>query len=589
MRLASLVCCIGLIAGLTLPGQPHASEISTRIFGGDDAIADDWRWVTALRITFNDGTNGFCGAQVISPDWALTAAHCLVKEGNPGSRVDASVAELFYQAPTFPNGQFPPAGSGDEASGLMIVHGSFDFRNLLMGHDIALIPISDAPLLTRYPDLADDTLVQTLEAASPLDRDDRMTALGWGETAPSSGISETLQQVALDYVSRQACGNFWFSADTSLLVCAGEPNPPFDAELGQDTCRGDSGGPLLVGTPDEPVIVGLTSFGSSQGCGLAHVPSGYTSTADMIGWIESVTAAPPEGVMSRPLIDAAIEIPRYHSLPANTLPAEGYVIDFTVRNDSLANPATLLSLALAGDDEDTMALTLEGATCPDGLCDLSGQAPLNPEDEGLTGRVTLSSLPSGEKDRTVTLSLQLATQEHDYRSSNNRPAVRLFLTDKPDLNLVAPGLVQGTFIHQQRRANVTTRIENLSTHVTSNDAGLSIVLPPATELLNMNALQCTQSTEGLFCPAPALAPGDHHTMTLQLSSLDGLPRDLQLAADVPGGSFGAGQTQATVALQYPDTETPLLRMGNSGGAPWGGLVLIIMILWRRAPRIRALP
>ena len=69
-------------------------------------------------------------------------------------------------------------------------------------------------------------------------------------------------------------------------------------------------------------------------------------------------------------------------------------------------------------------------------------------------------------------------------------------------------------------------------------------------------------------------------MTLELSSLDGLERTLRLTAHTPTGTFGAGETEAAVTLQYPDTETPVLRMG-SGGALWGGLILIMMLWWRR--------
>lgn len=574
MRFAARALCrIALLAGLSLPGVAVASEISPRIFGGEEANAADWPWMTALRIAFNDNTNGFCGGQLISPDWVLTAAHCLVKEGNGSDPVFASQATLFYEAPSFPGGNFPQGPR--EVSNLMIIHGHFNFRNLLQGHDIALIPVELAPLIARYPDLADLALVQALEDAPVLDRDDRMTALGWGETAPSSGISETLQLVTLDYIRRAACGNFWFSAETDLLVCAGEPNPPFDAELGQDTCRGDSGGPLLTGTADEPVIVGLTSFGSSQGCGLANVPSGYTSTADMVGWIEQTTASPPEGIPAHPLIDAAIEIPRYHSMAPDT---SAYTIDFSLRNDSIMNNATLKRLTLTGEDMDSLTLSIQNNLCPEADCDLYAEMPLEPED-ALAGEITLSSLPAGD-DQTVTVSMQLDTQEHDYRSSNNRPTVRIFLTDKPDLNLVAPGFVRGSFTQQQRRANVTTRLENLSTHASAEGAGLRVVLPPATQLLNMQALQCTQSAEGLFCPAPPLAPGDQHSMTLELSSLDGLERTLWLTAHTPTGTFGAGETEAAVTLQYPDIETPVLRMG-SGGALWGGLILIMMLWWRR--------
>ncbi|MBZ2189752.1 serine protease [Alcanivorax sp. JB21] len=577
MRLAARpLCCLCLLGSLILWHQASASAFSTRIFGGEEAGEGDWPWMTGLRITFEDGTAGFCGGQLISPDWVLTAAHCLIKDNDAGSRVNASHVALYYDAPIFPDGSFPAENDSDEISALALVHGQFVYNNLLKGYDIALIRVSQPPAIAPYPDLADMPRIQALEAASPLDRNDRLTALGWGEFTPSSGISETLQQVALDYITREHCGSYWFRADTSILICANEPAPPDEAEFGQDTCQGDSGGPLLDGTPDVPVIVGITSFGSVQGCGLAHVPSGYTSTADMAEWIETSTAAPPPDTDARPLIDAAIHIPRYHSLPANPALAAPYDIDFRVRNDSLVNAATLQRLTLTRDDADDLALEINGSVCPEDDCDLSGLSPFAPEQE-IAGKVSVATLPSGE-DQTLILSLQLATQEHDYRSSNNRPTVRLFLTDKPDLNLVAPGFVRGTFRNQQRRATVNIRLENLSTHATADQAGLTVVLPAATQLLNATSLQCDTSDAGLICPVPALDPGGQHSMALTLSSEDGLPRTLHLQADASAGSFGAGETRAAVTLQYPTLEDTLPRVGSRSGFSIGWLLLALPLL-----------
>lgn len=55
----------------------------------------------------------------------------------------------------------------------------------------------------------------------------------------------------------------------------------------KSACRGDSGGPLISNT--NGTLVGLTSFGSAEGCHLGY-PQGYTSIASYLDWIKEVTA-----------------------------------------------------------------------------------------------------------------------------------------------------------------------------------------------------------------------------------------------------------------------------------------------------------
>ncbi|GMH43591.1 hypothetical protein BSKO_11513 [Bryopsis sp. KO-2023] len=59
------------------------------------------------------------------------------------------------------------------------------------------------------------------------------------------------------------------------MVCA-------DGPAGGDTCKGDSGGPLL----QNGELVGITSFGPRQ-CGIAGTPGVYTRVASFAAWIES--------------------------------------------------------------------------------------------------------------------------------------------------------------------------------------------------------------------------------------------------------------------------------------------------------------
>src|SRR5690606_32260846 len=121
----------------------------------------------------------------------------------------------------------------------------------------------DPIMVSRYPNLSSNNLINQLENLGSSARNEIATALGWGETENGS-LSDHLQQVKLDYIPRAICNSQWGSTPiTSNMICAAETSEPPPA--GQDTCRGDSGGPLFTGGNSDPKLIGLTSFGSSCG------------------------------------------------------------------------------------------------------------------------------------------------------------------------------------------------------------------------------------------------------------------------------------------------------------------------------------
>ena len=70
---------------------------------------------------------------------------------------------------------------------------------------------------------------------------------------------------------------------TDNHICAG------DADGGEDNCNGDSGGPLVIpksSTDDTAVVIGATSFGHKDGCGLQGWPSVYAYVTRYINWIK---------------------------------------------------------------------------------------------------------------------------------------------------------------------------------------------------------------------------------------------------------------------------------------------------------------
>jgi hypothetical protein len=94
-------------------------------------------------------------------------------------------------------------------------------------------------------------------------RIDEVTAVGFGTVSRSLEEYPTiLQRVELTYINNDECDNAkdpsyadnYRGLISDAMLCAGD--------FGQDTCRGDSGGPLIVdgGSPDKDILVGIVSW-----------------------------------------------------------------------------------------------------------------------------------------------------------------------------------------------------------------------------------------------------------------------------------------------------------------------------------------
>jgi secreted trypsin-like serine protease len=98
---------------------------------------------------------------------------------------------------------------------------------------------------------------------------------GWGPTTPTTGPSETLNEVDLPIVSNKVCiedyenSKYHYTVDTNQKICAGYP------EGRKDACRGDSGSPLVLfnsyDTDEPPTLIGIVSNGDEV-CGSPNMP-----------------------------------------------------------------------------------------------------------------------------------------------------------------------------------------------------------------------------------------------------------------------------------------------------------------------------
>lgn len=103
---------------------------------------------------------------------------------------------------------------------------------------------------------------------------------GYGRTSNNGESSPDLLMVPVRILSNDECSETYGSSIRNSTVCAF-----FSTEPPQSACQGDSGGPLTYNSTEGAVIVGVVSFGSSNGCDTA--PVAYARVSEFITWINT--------------------------------------------------------------------------------------------------------------------------------------------------------------------------------------------------------------------------------------------------------------------------------------------------------------
>lgn len=332
-------------------GAPASSgSVETRIVGGDEVVPFDHNWLIKLEYGVAGDWWG-CGASLISPGWAVSAAHCF--EGFDGSlAVDAGLAVGVHRHDLYSYEYNDDAHQCTESIAVTCVINHPRYNSGSMMNDIALLK------LERDVTCTDEINFVSLDNGTYSTPGTTVKVAGWGALfyGYSYGMVSvgeekwpmSLNSVEVDVVAHDVCNSDIYSYTydrfaysgwidecapppschmacsprrpssltlslitlslTSIpphertrasMICAGNvltdegewfenDDPNLEDAGNADSCQGDSGGPLFYEKGDgTDVLVGVVSWG--YGCGWLGV---YARVSNYLDWIASVQAAP---------------------------------------------------------------------------------------------------------------------------------------------------------------------------------------------------------------------------------------------------------------------------------------------------------
>lgn len=249
--------CLGAL--VVLGAAVCAAQPRGRILGGQEAKPHEWPYMASVQV---NGTH-VCGGTLLSQSWVLSAAHCL----------DGLVQNESLQVLLGAHSLSQPEPSKRLYDVLRAVPHP-DSRPQGIEHDLLLLQLSQnaslgpavQPLLLQPKD-------QDLAAGTLCD------VTGWGVVSHAGRKPDRLQHLRLPIMDRDTCNqrSHHDGAITENMICAQSNR--------KDSCRGDSGGPLICGGMAE----GVVAWGSRV-CGNRRKPGVYTRLGPYIDWIRNVTA-----------------------------------------------------------------------------------------------------------------------------------------------------------------------------------------------------------------------------------------------------------------------------------------------------------
>ena len=279
------VLAASLLATLLGPAAvASAASAEASVVGGEQAAPGSFPYLAFVYFR-QGGEADACSATVVSSNVVLTAAHCVVDGAGvprPAAAfrvvtgdVDREAADRVLSTVSAVAVDPEYAASGARANWA----------------DAAVLALS-RPITAPPVRLGAETVAPGSAAL----------LAGWGKLSASQpGPATTLHEGATVVQSPDLC-----AAQATYFDPAGQLCVLDSVELTRSACSGDSGGPLLVvapGSVDEPLQIGIASFGASDSC--APGSAQYYTRADLVApWVAAEVAAlapPAASAVATPL------------------------------------------------------------------------------------------------------------------------------------------------------------------------------------------------------------------------------------------------------------------------------------------------
>ncbi|KAL9965246.1 hypothetical protein ACROYT_G029017 [Oculina patagonica] len=259
-----LVAFVFFVLGPVLSQAQCGQRPGVRIVGGSTATPNSWPWQLSLRVR-----NGHtCGASLINPKWAITAAHCVRSINDPHEYSLVAGAHHIQR-----DGVVYRINK-------IIMHAGFSMSHLR--DDIALLRLAVPVKLDRN--------VGTVcfpKSGSRVSPGTRCWISGWGTEGfniwGTAKSPEFLQQANVPVVDSRTCAQKAGSrVHDATMVCIGGK--------GQVACHGDSGGPLVCEEGGRWVLRGVASWAGHKKCHTDNYTM-YARVSNYINWINQQIAS----------------------------------------------------------------------------------------------------------------------------------------------------------------------------------------------------------------------------------------------------------------------------------------------------------
>lgn len=236
----------------------ESKQVTPSIVGGVESTPYSRPYQVALLMNGRQG----CGGTLISPNWVLTAAHCVDSASTSSLTVQVGAHSISRRD-----------GQNVRVSQIIRHENWQGAQGIRSGWDIAVLKLASPVSASIKP--AKLPSVRLAEELAPVGRP--VTVSGWGLTRNQGSPSDVLREVNLPVLSNQACSSELRFNLPASVICGGGTG-------GVSACNGDSGGPFAVAANGNFYSIGTVSWGNA--CVGA---TAFTRTSSFLNWIAQKT------------------------------------------------------------------------------------------------------------------------------------------------------------------------------------------------------------------------------------------------------------------------------------------------------------